>query len=136
MGLPGPIFRVALALFALSVVGALGCLGIFFWYDTDFWGVFEVGGVAKVATVSLSGLAISDLLRAAVPPPQPPGVLHDLRGDRLSGLLRHLPSQPALNLAPAALRLRSFPYHGPQSARLPEGGPLEWASTLPLQCDS
>ncbi len=62
MGLPGPILRAAMVVFAVSFAGALGCLGVFFWYDTDFWEVFEVGGVAKVATVSLSGLTISSAL--------------------------------------------------------------------------
>ncbi len=37
----------------------LAALGVFFWYDTDFWDVFELKGVLRVATVLLSGLTLS-----------------------------------------------------------------------------
>jgi len=59
MGLPRPFFFAAAALFALSIVGTLVALGIFFWYDTDFWDYFDVGPVLKVAAVILSGLSVS-----------------------------------------------------------------------------
>jgi hypothetical protein len=35
--LPRAVFLLAMALFALSVAGTLVALGVFFWYDTDFW---------------------------------------------------------------------------------------------------
>jgi hypothetical protein len=34
-------------------------LGIFFWYDTDFWYYFEVGQVLIVAALVLSGYTVS-----------------------------------------------------------------------------
>jgi hypothetical protein len=57
--LPRAVFLLAMALFTLSVVGALVSLGVFFYYDTDFWNYFEVAGVLKIATVLLSGFVIS-----------------------------------------------------------------------------
>ncbi len=57
--LPRAVFLLAIALFTLSVVGALVALGVFFWYDVGFWYVFEVAGVLKVAAVLLSGFVIS-----------------------------------------------------------------------------
>jgi hypothetical protein len=58
MGLSGPFFFAA-ALFTLSVVGTLIALGVFFWYDTDFWYVFEVGPILRAAAVILFGLCVS-----------------------------------------------------------------------------
>jgi hypothetical protein len=58
-GLPRPFFFAAAALFALSVVGTLGALGVFFWYDVGFWYVFEVGGVLKIAAALLGGFVVS-----------------------------------------------------------------------------
>jgi len=60
-GLPGwprALVLAAAGLFALSLLGTLVALGIFFWYDTDFWYYFEVGPVLVVALV-LSGFAVS-----------------------------------------------------------------------------
>ena len=37
----------------------LVALGIFFWYDTDFWYYFEVGPVLMVAALILLGFAVS-----------------------------------------------------------------------------
>ena len=59
MGLPRPFFLAAAALFALSVVGTLGALGVFFFYDVQFWYAFEVGGVLKIAAVLLGGFVVS-----------------------------------------------------------------------------
>ncbi len=49
----------ALTLFLLSVAGVLVALGVFFWYDTDFWDVFEPRGVLRLAAVLLFGLVVS-----------------------------------------------------------------------------
>jgi len=57
--LPRAVFLLAMALFALSVVGTLVALGVFFWYDVGFWYAFELGAVLKVAVVLLSGFVIS-----------------------------------------------------------------------------
>ncbi len=59
MGLPRPFFFAAAALFALSVVGTLGALGVFFFYDVQFWYAFEVGGVLKIAAALLGGFVAS-----------------------------------------------------------------------------
>jgi hypothetical protein len=56
--LPRAFFFTAATLFTLSMVGTLVALGIFFWYDTDFWEYFAVGPVLKVAVI-LSGLSVS-----------------------------------------------------------------------------
>ena len=58
-GLPRALVLAAAALFALSLLGTLVALGIFFWYDTDFWYYFEVGQVLIVAALVLSGYAVS-----------------------------------------------------------------------------
>ena len=58
-GLPSALVLAAAALFALSLSGTLVALGIFFWYDTDFWYYFEVGQVLIVAALVLSGYAVS-----------------------------------------------------------------------------
>ena len=50
---------VAVTLFVASVLGAFAALGVFFRYDTDFWGYFDEGPVLKVAAVILSGLSVS-----------------------------------------------------------------------------
>jgi hypothetical protein len=60
--LPRAVFLLAVALFALSVVGTLVALGVFFWYDVGFWYVFEVAGVLKIAAVLLSGFVVSSAL--------------------------------------------------------------------------
>jgi hypothetical protein len=39
-------------------VGTLIALGVFFWYDTDFWYIFEVGPILR-AVVILFGLCVS-----------------------------------------------------------------------------
>jgi hypothetical protein len=57
--LPRAVLVLASALFALSVVGTLVACGVFFWYDTDFWYVFDVGPVLKVAAALLSGFVVS-----------------------------------------------------------------------------
>ena len=57
--LPRAVFLLAVALFALSVVGTIVALGVFFWYDVSFWYVFELGAVLKVAAALLSGFVIS-----------------------------------------------------------------------------
>jgi hypothetical protein len=59
MGLSRPFFFAAAALFTSSVVGTLIALGVFFWYDTDFWYVFEVGPILRAAAVILFGLCVS-----------------------------------------------------------------------------
>jgi hypothetical protein len=58
-GLPRPLFFAAAALFALSVAGALGSLGVFFWYDVQFWYAFEVGAVLEITAALLGGFVIS-----------------------------------------------------------------------------
>jgi hypothetical protein len=59
VSLPRLVLLLALALFLLSVAGTLVALGVFFWYDTDFWEVFEPRGVLRLAAVLLFGLVIS-----------------------------------------------------------------------------
>ncbi len=59
IGLPRPFFFAAAALFALSVAGSLGALGVFFWYDVQFWYAFEVGAVLKIVAALLSGFVVS-----------------------------------------------------------------------------
>ena len=39
--------------------GRSSLLGIFFWYDTDFWYYFDVGPVLMVAALILSGFSVS-----------------------------------------------------------------------------
>jgi hypothetical protein len=57
--LPRTLVLAAVALFALSLLGTLVALGIFFWYDTDFWYYFEVGQVLIVTALVLSGYTVS-----------------------------------------------------------------------------
>ena len=59
MGLPKALFVLAVTLFAASVLGTLGALGMFFWYSIRFWYVFEVGAVLKIAAALLSGFVVS-----------------------------------------------------------------------------
>jgi hypothetical protein len=59
MGLPKALLVLALTLFVASVLGTLGALGVFFWYDVGFWYAFEVGAVLKIAAVLLSGFVVS-----------------------------------------------------------------------------
>lgn len=50
----------AAMLFVASVLAALAALGVFFYYDTDFWDYFvEPGPVLAVAAAILSGLSVS-----------------------------------------------------------------------------
>ncbi len=58
-GLPRALVLAVAALFALSLLGTLVALGIFFWYDTDFWYYFDVGPVLMVAALNLSGFSVS-----------------------------------------------------------------------------
>jgi hypothetical protein len=57
--LPRAAYLLAMALFVLCVVGTLIALGVFFWYDTDFWDYFTVGPVLHVAAALLSGFVVS-----------------------------------------------------------------------------
>ena len=59
MGLPRALVLAAAALFTLSILGTLVALGIFFWYDTDFWNYFDVGPVLMVTALILTGLCVS-----------------------------------------------------------------------------
>ncbi len=59
MGLPKALLVVAVMLFVASVLGTLGALGVFFYYDVGFWYFFEVGPILKVAAVLLGGLCVS-----------------------------------------------------------------------------
>ena len=56
--LPRVVFLLGAALFVLCVAGTLIALGVFFWYDTDFWDYFSVRPVLQVAAL-LSGFVIS-----------------------------------------------------------------------------
>ena len=56
---PRAAFLLAMALFLLCVAGTLIALGVFFWYDTDFWDYFNVGPVLKVAAALLGGFVVS-----------------------------------------------------------------------------
>jgi hypothetical protein len=58
-GLPRALVLAAAALLTLSFLGTLLALGIFFWYDTDFWYYFEVGPVLMVAALILTGFSVS-----------------------------------------------------------------------------
>jgi hypothetical protein len=53
------VFLLGTALFVLCVAGTLIALGVFFWYDTDFWDYFSVGPVLQVAAALLSGFVVS-----------------------------------------------------------------------------
>jgi hypothetical protein len=53
------VFILAMALFILCVAGTLIALGVFFWYDTDFWEYFNVRPVLQVAAALLSGFVAS-----------------------------------------------------------------------------
>ena len=57
--LPRVVFLLGTALFVLCVVGTLIALGVFFWYDTDFWDYFSVEPVLQVAAALLSGFVAS-----------------------------------------------------------------------------
>jgi hypothetical protein len=59
MGLPKALLILAATLFVASVLGSLGALGVFFWYDVAFWYFFEPGPILKVAAVILGGLSVS-----------------------------------------------------------------------------
>jgi hypothetical protein len=59
MGLPKALLVLAVMLFVASLLGTLGALGVFFYYDVGFWYVFEVGGVLTIAAVLLSGFVVS-----------------------------------------------------------------------------
>jgi hypothetical protein len=50
---------LAVMLFVASVLGILGALGLFFYYDVGFWYVFEPGPILKVAAVILGCLSVS-----------------------------------------------------------------------------
>jgi signal transduction histidine kinase len=57
--LPRAVFLLGTALFVLCVAGTLIALGVFFWYDTDFWNYFSVRPVLQVAAALLSGFVVS-----------------------------------------------------------------------------
>jgi hypothetical protein len=57
--LPRAAYLLATVLFTLSFVGTLVACGVFFWYDTDFWYVFDIGPVLKVAAALLGGFVVS-----------------------------------------------------------------------------
>jgi hypothetical protein len=57
--LPRAVFLLAMALFVLCVAGTLVALGVFFWYDTDFWEYFTVRPVLQVAATLLGGFVTS-----------------------------------------------------------------------------
>ena len=58
--MPRALLIVAAALFVASMLAALAAMGVFFYYDTDFWAYFvEPGPVLVVAAVILSGLSVS-----------------------------------------------------------------------------
>lgn len=46
-------------MFALSVLAAVACAGVFLWHDTDFWDSFDVAGVLRVAAAVLGGMMVS-----------------------------------------------------------------------------
>lgn len=52
-------FYAGWALFAVSVAAALGCLGVFFWYDTSFWFFYDVDDVLEAASAVLVGMSVS-----------------------------------------------------------------------------
>ena len=58
-GLPRSLVLAAAALLTLSLLETLVALGIFSWYDTEFWYYFEVGPVLMVAPLILTGLCVS-----------------------------------------------------------------------------
>ena len=43
----------------LCVAGTLIAIGVFFWYDTDFWDYFNVKPVPQVTAALLSGFVAS-----------------------------------------------------------------------------
>jgi hypothetical protein len=59
MRLPKALLVLAVTLFVASVLGTLGALGVFFYYDTQFWYSFESGPILTVAAVLLSGFVVS-----------------------------------------------------------------------------
>lgn len=59
MGLPRVLLWAAVALFVVSLLGAVFGFGVFLWYDTDFWDYFDPGPVLNVAVTLSGGLAAS-----------------------------------------------------------------------------
>jgi hypothetical protein len=60
VGFPRAILIAAATLIVASVLGVLAALGVFFYYDTDFWDYFvDPGPVLAVAAAILSGLSVS-----------------------------------------------------------------------------
>ena len=60
MRLPKALLVLAVTLFVASVLGTLGALGVFFYYNTQlFWYSFESGPILTVAAVLLSGFVVS-----------------------------------------------------------------------------
>src|SRR3712207_5377892 len=53
------VLVLAVTLFVTAVLGTLGALGVFFWYDVAFWYFFEPGPILKVAALILGGLCVS-----------------------------------------------------------------------------
>jgi hypothetical protein len=75
VGLPKVVLVLAVTLFVASVLGTLAALGVFFYYDTQFWYYFEPGPILTVAALILSGLS---LVGSALCPLQEPRVVPDL----------------------------------------------------------
>jgi hypothetical protein len=59
MGLPKVMLVLSVTLFVASVLGTLAALGVFFYYDTQFWYYFEPGPILTVAALILSGFSLS-----------------------------------------------------------------------------
>jgi hypothetical protein len=57
-GLPRALVLAAASLLTLSLLETLVALGIFLWYDTEFWYYFEVGPVLMVAALILTGFSV------------------------------------------------------------------------------
>ena len=57
--MPKALLIAAATLFVASVLGTLGALGVFFYYDVASWYFFETGPILKVAAVILGGLCVS-----------------------------------------------------------------------------
>jgi hypothetical protein len=106
--LPKAVFFLGTARFVLCVAGTLVALGVFFWYDTDFWDYFSVRPVLQVAAL-LSGFVISSGLLFWHYQRQESYIT--LRGNVFPELLVPFAAQSPLDRSGAVLPLRGSPWN-------------------------
>jgi hypothetical protein len=107
--LPKAVFFLGTARFVLCVAGTLVALGVFFWYDTDFWDYFSVGPILRVAAALLSGFVISSGMLFWHYRRQESYIT--LRGNVFPELLVPFAAQSPLDRSGAVLPLRGSPWN-------------------------